>query len=98
MKSRFAFFDPFGRPMTLMEWVFAFESGERIVGRDILPGGTLVSTVWDGLDESLFEGEPLSIFETMVFNAKGETVMRERYSTFQEAREGHKRILEAFSC
>lgn len=54
-----------------------------------------ISTVWLGLDHGWdVNGEPL-LFETMVFedNTYNE-IYCDRYSTWQEAEEGHKKAVE----
>jgi len=53
-----------------------------------------ISTIFLGLNHSFQEiGKPL-IFETMVFNPEKSVIYCERYSTWQEAEEGHKRAVE----
>ena len=54
-------------------------------------GKAYVSTVWLGLDHRFGDGPPL-IFETMVFGGKHDQ-HTDRYSTEEEAREGHDRIV-----
>lgn len=80
-------------PASLLEWGEFFENTreERIVNRTEI-NGLRVSTVFLGLDHS-FDGS-LHIFETMVFKKKSEVGYCERYSTWQEAEEGHKRAIE----
>lgn len=82
----------------LMEWSEDFENfDKKIVKQETLPNGKWVSTVWLGLDHSFLGGDPL-IFETMVFESKGgDDVDMERYSTEEEALEGHKRMVEKYS-
>jgi hypothetical protein len=61
-----------------------------------LPDGKRVSTLWVGLDGSFGRGPPL-IFETMVFrseNSFGDELDRVRYSTEEEALEGHERLVK----
>ncbi len=55
-----------------------------------------VSTVWLGLDHSFGIGEKPLIFETMIFGG-AHNGYQERYSTEEEAREGHKRAVELVS-
>ena len=60
-----------------------------------LPDGRWVSTVFLGIDHSLFGGPPL-IFETMVFEAEsmGRIEMyADRYSTREQALAGHERAI-----
>jgi len=57
--------------------------------------GNRISTVWLGLDHEWRPGNrPPLIFETMVFDEKGHDCYCERYSTWQEAEEGHKRAIK----
>lgn len=56
-----------------------------------------VSTVWLGNDHQFGDGPPL-IFETMIFAADEDSELSEwqnRYSTEEEAFEGHKKVVEA---
>lgn len=55
-----------------------------------------VSTVWLGLNHNWFDIGPPLIFETMVFEHKdyGHQIYCERYSTWQQAEEGHKRAVK----
>jgi hypothetical protein len=69
----------------------------KVVRQETLPNGYWVSTVWLGLNHNFGEGPPL-IFETMVTNPAGDWEdYQERYSTEQEAMEGHKRTVRRFS-
>lgn len=90
---------PVGSP----EWIRAMGRVEeklrdfnyKVVRREVLPNGKLVSTVWLGLDHSFTGGKPL-IFETMVFPKEddfGELDM-DRYSTEKQAIAGHKRMVK----
>jgi hypothetical protein len=76
--------------MDPMEWARAFGANDRQVDNDFI-GDMQVSTVWLGLDHQFGEGPPL-IFETMVFGGPHDQYT-ERYSTEDEARRGHKRIV-----
>lgn len=57
--------------------------------RESLQGDVRVSTVFLGLDHRFGDGPPL-LFETMAFVGHDDVGM-ERYSTWQEAEEGHAR-------
>lgn len=57
-------------------------------------GDFWISTVWLGINHQYGNGKPL-IFETMVFkNESGIDAYCDRYSTWKEAEEGHKRAVE----
>jgi len=52
-----------------------------------------ISTIWLGLDHQWQENSLPLLFETMVFK-DGCEIYRDRYSTWQEAEEGHKKAIE----
>ena len=81
----------------LMEWAKWFEIADRIVKQKTLPNGKMISTVFLGLDHNFGGGKPL-LFETMVFNSDeiAEEDM-DRYSTWEEAEIGHKRMVKKWS-
>lgn len=78
------------------EWGRWFENADRRVAFDKvkLPTGSEVevSTVFLGLDHS-FGGKTPILFETMIFGGKHNEYC-DRYSTWEEAEEGHKRAVE----
>jgi len=87
-------FDPDGKPLTPLEWAELFE--RRLLDtsdrswwrrRTQTPRGE-VSTVWLGIDHSWFGGPPLT-WETMIFDADGESRGCRRYTTRAEAWDGH---------
>lgn len=65
---------------------------ERIVARTSVAPGLLISTVFLGLDHAFGGGEPV-LFETMVFGGDWAEQEQERYSTIDEARRGHARMV-----
>jgi hypothetical protein len=92
------YFDKFGREITdMLEWARLFNdiSYSRIGFLELLSKEEkiTISTVWLGINHSFSRsGLPL-IFETMVFGSPldGE---QERYSTLEEAQEGHRIMVE----
>lgn len=70
------------------------DRADRGVARTVLPSGSRVSTVFLGLDHQWGDGPPL-LFETMVFPEDdfAEEDM-DRYSTWEEAVEGHRNMVE----
>ena len=72
----------------LLKWAEWFETADRVVAKTKI-GEQEVSTVFLGLDHSFWGGKPL-LFETMIFP---ECEYQERYSTWEEAEEGHKRAV-----
>lgn len=79
-------------PCDLMTWSNQLENGNRQVDYDELDDFQ-VSTVWIGLDHNFGEGEPL-LFETMIFDPVGNGDYLERYTTWAQAEEGHKRAIK----
>ena len=65
----------------------------RKVALDKMPGDVRVSTVFLGLDHGFLASEDPILFETMIFGGP-EDGYQERYKTWKEAEEGHKRALE----
>lgn len=82
------------RPATLMEWARAFEdTASRIVAKTFIGKGIEVSTVFLGLEHGQnSRGEPL-VFETMIFNNNADESYCERYASWGEAEQGHKKAV-----
>jgi hypothetical protein len=85
-------------PADLMEWARWLENakGDRIVAKTKV-GDAEVSTVFLGLDHRFGDDGPPLIFETMVFGGIHDQDM-ERYSTWEEAEAGHKRMCEIIAA
>ena len=83
-------------PATLHEWAMWLEADADFTQRrvDVTQVGEVeISTVFLGADHNFsLQGEPL-LFETLVFRGKLDGEM-ERYSTVEEARDGHKQMVE----
>ncbi len=80
---------------SLSEWhdCFAKRWQERIVGRtEIGDQGGYVSTVFLGMDHGWGVNSEGLVFETMVFGLGDHRTVR--YSTWDEAEAGHKKIVE----
>lgn len=70
-----------------------FMEGGKGVVRTVLIDGTVVSTVFLGLDYNFMCGPPV-LFETMIFEGNEETYSyRERYCTHEEALKGHEKAV-----
>lgn len=83
------YYDMDVRPIEFMDWAVRFEDHEsRRIGSDTR-GDVHVSTVYLGLNHAWDGGPPL-IFETMIFGGEHDG-FQERYSTREQAEEGHKR-------
>jgi hypothetical protein len=76
----------------LIEWARWFETAERYVAQDEPVPGVEVSTVFLGFDRSFGRATPL-LFETMVFGGPLDQE-QERYSTWEEAEQGHQAMLQ----
>ena len=76
-----------------MTWgrFFNYAENRRVALDEV--NGKKISTVFLGIDHNFEEGEPL-LFETMVFGKDEEDC--ERYSTWKEAEEGHKKMVEKY--
>jgi hypothetical protein len=74
----------------IMVWAEAMNGDRRVEQTHI--GDILISTVFLGIDHSHGSGPPI-LFETMIFGGKHEGY-QERYATWDEAVEGHKRACE----
>lgn len=92
------FYDMEGKALPMVWWAKRFEQieGRRIGRTKVWPGWT-VSTVLVGIDMSFGLGPP-KIFETMVFHpgTGGLEAAVERYSTKEEALQGHRRMVRRF--
>jgi len=68
------------------------EGERRRVQQDIFNGKCNVSTVFLGLDHSFSDEGPPILFETMIFGGVF-SEYQDRYATWDEAEEGHKKAL-----
>lgn len=76
----------------VLKWSRQFESQDRrVVLTEI--GNITVSTVFLALDHNYFKKGPPSLFETMV-HRNGHWDDLERYGTWDEAVEGHNRMVK----
>ena len=80
------------RPCDLLTWARQFESEDRQVADDEI-NGCRVSTVWLGTDHNYFGGSPL-VFETMVFQSRGNDKYCTRHTTWEQALAGHQEAIE----
>lgn len=84
-----------GNEITLEEYIEKLTDPSYKIVNHTVVNGLLVSTVWLGLDHNFCDGPPL-IFETMIFcygNYEHDEY-QERYSTEEEAIEGHKAAVQ----
>lgn len=79
----------------LMKWAVWFENADnRRVALDALPNGVQVSTMFLGLDHSFTMQGPPVLWETMVHDGKNWTEQH-RYTSLQQAKDGHATVLLA---
>ena len=81
------------KQVSLMTWAKWFEGEDRIVKREVV-GKFTISTVFLGIDHNFSDKGKKLLFETMVFG--DEEQYQERYSTYQEALEGHEKISKKY--
>ena len=98
------YYDRNGQPDSMEQWNAAF-SRDRHIGRTKvaeaadLSKSIEVSTVWLGLDHRFTSNGPPLIFETMAFG-EGSAMDQacERYSTEEQAREGHHAMVTCIAA
>lgn len=79
----------------VIEWGRWFEDSNRIVVQEDV-GGAWVSTVFLGIDHNHTNSGPPLLFETMVFRGDHGGEM-DRYSTWEEAVVGHRRMCDTLT-
>jgi hypothetical protein len=77
----------------LIEWARWLETADCHVAQDTPVPGVRVSTIFLGLDHSFGRRTEPLLFETMVFGGRLDQE-RERYSTWEEAEQGHRAMLQ----
>ena len=96
------YYDRQGQPMTMHQWAEKFEDENYThIARDVIgPDEPLdpaplitVSTFWRGVNHNLRHDEPL-IYETLIIGG-GYDATGMRYATEKQAREGHRRAVDA---
>lgn len=75
----------------LLTWAKWHEGADRQICKTEAEDGTLVSTVFLGLNHAFHDGPPL-LFETMIFGGAHD-LYQDRYATKAEAIEGHERAV-----
>ena len=87
-------YDREGREISLRDWAKLHNVNEYVrVGSDEI-GPYWVSTVWIGINHRFLGGAPPLIYETMVFKGDESDLDCVRYSTLDQAIEGHRRMVE----
>ena len=85
------FYDKEGRSITMRQWGILHNCMKYVRVAETMIDPYWVSTVWLGVNHGL--GEPPLIYETMVFGG-GESHDCRRYSTLDQALDGHARTVE----
>jgi hypothetical protein len=75
-------------------WSWWFETADRKVDLTMLDNGVKISTVFIGINHGFSIDGPPVLFETMAFDADGEEILQERYCVWDDAQNGHNRIVE----
>ena len=94
------YYDKEGNPIDLMKWADLMQNEDYKIIKQEQVGKYFVSTIWLGLDHNLWSSGAPIIFETMIFNKSNKEVQDPlhlnlaRYSTIQEALEGHKEMVD----
>lgn len=92
-----SYYDRNGREITQGEWQRLMSDPDYHLIALTVGSGRRVSTVWLGINHRFGDGPPL-IFETMVFKIDGlADIDSDRYSTEQEALEGHERMCQQYA-
>lgn len=89
------YFDMHGFPITYSQWSERFESDSRVLGKTEIDG-VMVSTVWLGLRHGTDDQGNPYIFETIAFNSIGEDIWLNRYTSLQDALEGHLETVQKY--
>lgn len=101
------YYDRKGKEMTLMEWGHMCQARDYKIVKQEKIGKYFVSTVWIGVNMEMFRQTPIKIFETMILIPNGEEeenqkddlyFYQERYSTEEEAFQGHEQTVFVVKC
>ena len=76
------------------EWYeAAAQSGERVIARDEIDGGVIISTIFTGIDQGSGDSvDPPQLFETMMFLHGKSTGVAIRSETWQQAENQHRQM------
>jgi hypothetical protein len=76
----------------IIEWAEWYGTASRVVHKTQI-GEVEVSTVFLGIDHAFVGEYPPVLFETMIFGGENDGY-QERYTTWEEAEQGHSKIVE----
>ena len=80
-------------PCDLITWAETFENPNNRLVRAETINGLRISTMFLGMDHS-FDEDEVHLFETMVFDEKGESVEMDRCDTWDNAIKMHETMVE----
>lgn len=75
------------------KWAMWYNENDRRVKLTVLSESVEVSTVFLGMDATIFTVTTPMVFETMVFGGEHDQYCR-RYATYEEAEQGHEETLK----
>lgn len=96
------YYDRKGKEMDVTSWAKKCNDLDYKIVKQESVGKYFISTVWIGLNMKLFRGQPIEIFETMIFlqsqdeaekNASDLHLYQDRYATETEAFAGHEKAV-----
>lgn len=96
MSNRYILVNKKIKQVPLLEWVEWMKKPENKRVAENTVGKYWISTVFLSLDHNFGEGKPL-LFETMVFKGNLIDLDMARYSTYEEAEKGHKKMVKKWS-
>jgi hypothetical protein len=92
------YYDREGEPIAIEDYArLHADYAYKVVAKEDLGSSGEVSTVWLGIDHNFFGAGPPLIFETMIFGGRYDEEQW-RWSTLDEARAGHARIVAALKA
>jgi hypothetical protein len=101
-ESTIRYFDRQGNPIEILDWARKCQDYDYKLVKQEEVGKYFVSTIWVGLNMSMWRNNPIQIFETMIFLNEGSDEERRndpicdlihRYSTEEQALAGHERAV-----
>jgi hypothetical protein len=83
-------------PCDMMEWAVWNSENSPTIDLTVLNEGAFqISTVFLGFGHGV---NGVELFETMVFDVNGKSVLQHRYRTLAEAKAGHKQVITSLMC
>jgi hypothetical protein len=85
-------------PCSMQECAILMGDGSHVLKQTTLEDGTLISTVFLGIDHASIYGGGPTLFETMVFPGPGHGEHQWRYQDYDAALAHHDTIVEALNA